>query len=61
MLFIFLVSAHDYGNISLSTSPEFSSHNTNLSINVVGNSAIQKNSKKMKHKQKKLLMDKGNN
>jgi translation initiation factor 2-alpha kinase 4 len=51
------LSAHDYGNISLSTSPEFSSHNTNLSISVVGNPAIQKN-KKMKLKQKKLLMDK---
>ncbi|RIA85582.1 kinase-like domain-containing protein [Glomus cerebriforme] len=48
------LSAHDYGNTSLSTSPESSSR---LSISVVV-PPTQKNNKKMKHKQKKLLMDK---
>jgi hypothetical protein len=54
--FIFLASAHDYTSTSLSTSPESLSR---LSISVVV-PPTQKNNKKMKHKQKKLLMDKGN-
>ncbi|CAB5359519.1 unnamed protein product [Rhizophagus irregularis] len=48
------LSAHDYTSTSLSTSPESSSR---LSISVVV-PPTQKNNKKMKHKQKKLLMDK---
>ena len=53
------MSPHDYGNTNLSTSPEASSHQTNLSINVVGAPTTLKNNKKMKFKQKKLLIDKG--
>ncbi|GET03001.1 serine/threonine-protein kinase [Rhizophagus clarus] len=48
------LSTHDYTITSLSTSPESSSR---LSVNVVV-PPTQKNNKKMKHKQKKLLMDK---
>ncbi len=57
--FFLLVSPHDYGNTNLSTSPEASNHQTNLSISVVGPPTTQKNNKKMKFKQKKLLIDKG--
>nr|CAG8460903.1 12706_t:CDS:10 [Entrophospora candida] len=49
---------HEFSNTNLSISPETSNQQSNFNINIVGVSTPSKPSKKMKLKQKQLLIDK---